>query len=638
MNLSSDLVSQLVKVSGDNEKKTSKETTVYGTVESVEVGGRVYVRLDGSDQLAPTPATTTTDVEAGERVTVMIKDHSATITGNTSSPSARTDTVKDAVNRLDQFDVIIANKVDTEQLIAEIAKIDTLLAEKATIDQLKATEAEIEKLVAEDVTINGLLTAARADIDQIEASYVTTDILEADYATIKELEAAQADIYDLEATYGTFAELTTTRLEANEANIGTLTAEIARVETLQAGYADIEFANIGDAAINNLYAKSGIIEVVESSEGFFTKRLVAVEINGDLIKAGTIQVDRLIVKGDDGNYYSITTDFDSINVSPVEEDTIHGSILVAESVTAEKIRVDDLLAFKATIAGFNLKELEDGTKTKAIYSGVKNSITNTTTGIYMDDTGQLYVGNATDYLKFFKDTDGKWQLDIKASSITLGSGKTVEEAVEEAVESADIQIGARNLIRNSKSLLFEGYYFESTAAASVLGLSELGTFVLGDRSNTEAEVDEIEEYGIAIASEPEVVETEAGSDEYTHQGFVDGMTLHDYHLIKMENAIIKALAGVATARITTISLPAASWSGSGTIYSQAVTMTDVTANSKIDLLPSPEQLNELLLAEISLTAANSDGAITIFALGAAPTSDLELQAMITEVIIPEVSS
>ena len=84
MALSKDLISQFVKITND-DKKTKGETFVYGTI--VEYNGDKYVQLDGSELL--TPISTTTDTKAGERVTVMIKNHSATVTGNVSSPSAR---------------------------------------------------------------------------------------------------------------------------------------------------------------------------------------------------------------------------------------------------------------------------------------------------------------------------------------------------------------------------------------------------------------------------------------------------------------------------------------------------------------------------------------------------------------------
>ena len=90
MGLSSDLISQFVKVT-NIDKKTRKESTVYGT--TVEYNGSKYVKLDGSELL--TPVSTTSDTKAGERVTVMIKDHTAIITGNISSPAARTEDVQE---------------------------------------------------------------------------------------------------------------------------------------------------------------------------------------------------------------------------------------------------------------------------------------------------------------------------------------------------------------------------------------------------------------------------------------------------------------------------------------------------------------------------------------------------------------
>lgn len=84
MGLSSDLISQFVKATKDTTERKS-ETTSYGTI--VERDDSVYVQLDGSELL--TPISTTADVKDGERVTVMIKNHTAIVTGNITSPSAR---------------------------------------------------------------------------------------------------------------------------------------------------------------------------------------------------------------------------------------------------------------------------------------------------------------------------------------------------------------------------------------------------------------------------------------------------------------------------------------------------------------------------------------------------------------------
>lgn len=89
MGLSSDLISQFVKATND-KKRRKTETIVYGTI--VISDGVKYVKLDGSDLL--TPVETTANTKAGERVTVMIKNHTAMVTGNISSPAARVDDVK----------------------------------------------------------------------------------------------------------------------------------------------------------------------------------------------------------------------------------------------------------------------------------------------------------------------------------------------------------------------------------------------------------------------------------------------------------------------------------------------------------------------------------------------------------------
>ena len=78
MSLTHDLISQFVKVTNDKKVETKKETTAYGKV--VEENGVKYVKLDGSDQL--TPVNTNVVIKDGDRVMVLIKNHTATVTGN----------------------------------------------------------------------------------------------------------------------------------------------------------------------------------------------------------------------------------------------------------------------------------------------------------------------------------------------------------------------------------------------------------------------------------------------------------------------------------------------------------------------------------------------------------------------------
>lgn len=105
----------------------------------------------------------------------------------------------------------------------------------------------------------------------------------------------------------------------------------------------------------------------------------------------------------------------------------------------------------------------------------------------------------------------------------------------------------------------------------------------------------------------------------------------DISKIKIAGVTYDLKDRLARVRATTISLPASGWKGTGTVYSQVVEMSGITSCSKVDLLPSPEQLAELLTAEISLTTASDDGAVTVFAIGDAPTDDYTMQALVTEV-------
>ena len=136
MPLSSDLVSQFAKITKDN-KRTKTETTVYGTI--VDYSDSKYVRLDGSDLL--TPVTMTVDAKAGERVTVRLKNHTATVTGNITSPAARVETVKVVVDSVTDVENILANTVTTEALNVERARITALEADNVTINN-KVTALE----------------------------------------------------------------------------------------------------------------------------------------------------------------------------------------------------------------------------------------------------------------------------------------------------------------------------------------------------------------------------------------------------------------------------------------------------------------------------------------------------------------
>ena len=173
MGISHDIISEFVKITNDKKEKP-KEETVYATI--VQASDGKYVKIDGSDLVTPTE--TTTDIEEGERVTVLIKDHSAIITGNVTSPSASVNRVNGIVDvvseKLGVFETIVADKIDVNELNAYKATIENLIVGKAEIEDLKATKAEIEFLDADvahiKTLVNGNLTS-----DNILSFNITAD-------------------------------------------------------------------------------------------------------------------------------------------------------------------------------------------------------------------------------------------------------------------------------------------------------------------------------------------------------------------------------------------------------------------------------------------------------------------------------
>jgi hypothetical protein len=89
--------------------------------------------------------------------------------------------------------------------------------------------------------------------------------------------------------------------------------------------------------------------------------------------------------------------------------------------------------------------------------------------------------------------------------------------------------------------------------------------------------------------------------------------------------------GADAPKLTSITMLAANWSGTSNPWSQVVACNGVNVNSKLDLQPTPTQVVALQDAEISLMATNTNGVVTIYALGGKPTSDMTMDVLITEV-------
>lgn len=269
--------------------------------------------------------------------------------------------------------------------------------------------------IKEDGSIeaSGSLAPAKEYIDELTSKEITADSIIADRAKIEELE--------------------TEKISATDADLK---------------YAKIDFANIGEAAMEYFYSKSGLIKNVTVGDQTITGELVGVTIKGDIIEGGTVKADKLVIKGEDGLFYKLNVDALGETTASSDEkyqNGLDGSAIIAKSITAEQISVKDLVAFGATIGGFKIGD-------DSIYSGVKSTVNNTTRGIYLDNDGQFSFGDSSNFIKFYKDTDGHYRLKISAESLEFGSSGS---SVEEEISNLKDEISTQVIINSSQGTTFK---------------------------------------------------------------------------------------------------------------------------------------------------------------------------------------
>ena len=89
---------------------------------------------------------------------------------------------------------------------------------------------------------------------------------------------------------------------------------------------------------------------------------------------------------------------------------------------------------------------------------------------------------------------------------------------------------------------------------------------------------------------------------------------------------------VDTSRIQSLTLPAASWTGSASPYSQSVTsLNGVGSATKVDLDASAATVAQLVSDKVeSIYVENNNGTLTAYSIGAKPSVDITVQATLSE--------
>ena len=165
MKLSDNVISEFVKMTNDTPSTNTNQSKIYGT--AIIYNDEQNVQLDGSDLL--TPADNTVHIKNGERVTVSIQNHVATIDGNISDISASNQHLVSVENDLVNF------KVTTEGMFLSVRdEFNTKLTEfKVTVDGmfLEVRNETEQKFSDFRVTVDGMFLTVNHNIDDLNSKY-----------------------------------------------------------------------------------------------------------------------------------------------------------------------------------------------------------------------------------------------------------------------------------------------------------------------------------------------------------------------------------------------------------------------------------------------------------------------------------
>ena len=374
MSLSTDLISQFVKTTND-DKKVKRETTITGTV--VSYNGQKCLRIDGSDDknIDPIPIKdddgqegihSTVEVGENDRVTVLIKNHTATITGNLSNPSAK-------VERVKIVEKAVSTSITTDKLEAAVADVKTLIAEKVSTEEFTAETADIKTLVSEKVSTEDF-EAETADIRSLVSEHI-----EANNAKFEELDTTNANISNT-LTANTARIVT---LEAGVGKINVLIFGSATGEVIQTSFANAVIAQLGDAQIESAMIDS--LSADKITAGTIKTNDVQIQSEDDTLHLadGTIQV-----KDENGNVrVQLGKDGDSnYSISILDE---NGDVIFSEGGFEQPIIRNDMVSDDANIHASKLD-------IDSLFSEINGS-TNTikSTKITVDDEGQTLEAKLT---------------------------------------------------------------------------------------------------------------------------------------------------------------------------------------------------------------------------------------------------
>lgn len=176
--------------------------------------------------------------------------------------------------------------------------------------------AVIGKAILTTAEATNLKVTGREDVELSYINELHVQTFEGDTATFKTVEADN--------------------IAALEARINNITGTTITTEYLETNYAQINFANVKKESVGTLLADIGLITDATIVDGHVTGYLDSVSINANTITAGTLAVDRLVIRGSEK---SLVYELNNITgaLQTLNTDTLNGEVLTPRTIAADRI-------------------------------------------------------------------------------------------------------------------------------------------------------------------------------------------------------------------------------------------------------------------------------------------------------------
>lgn len=312
------------------------------------------------------------------------------------------------------------------------AKIGTGEIQEANIQDGAITRAKIVDGAIRNAHIeNGAIDTAKIADAVITSAKI--DGAAIGTANIQDGAIVRAKILDGEIVTAKIADLAVTG--AKIADLAVTTAKIAQaaITNAQIAHAAVGTAQIALGAITSALIAQGAIGTAQIEDGSITNAKI-VDLTANKINAGTLSVERLIIRGSDQSLIYAINNMGELASAQV--DTIDGYVLTERTITADKIIAHSITANELAAHTITANEILAGT------------ITGNEIAAASIEGGNIKAGTLT---------ASHVTADF-GEALDLSSNQSVVISVEKALE--DMSVGGRNYVLNSDS--------ESTSTTDLL--------------------------------------------------------------------------------------------------------------------------------------------------------------------------